>query len=167
MYSIAPSCDSLTDHVGDDSSEICKYLIAKCPKSVRVSDNNYSELPIHFFLDDCQHRVVKEVVVSLLQEYTESYDMATYIGEVPNSVPFIQHIKPLLDEERELKDNVAYLQEVSGMFQDAVDGTENPSILIGSTCNTFVNWATVTTIQRLEAKMEEVLTELQDECNAD
>ena len=53
------------------------------------------------------------------------------------------------------------------MFQDAVDGTENPSLLTCSTCNTFVNWATVTSTQRLEARMEQISSQLQDECNAD
>ena len=81
--------------------------------------------------------------------------------------PFVRRIKTLLDEERELKENVAYLQEVSGLFQDAVNGTDNPSILIGSTCNTFVNWATVSSVQHLEARMEQISSQLQDECNAD
>ena len=103
----------------------------------------------------------------MLREYPESFNKRHTLYGSPTSIPFVRRIKTLLDEERELKENVVYLQEVSGVFQDAVDGTDNPSILIGSSCNTFVNWATVTTIQRLEAKMEEVLTELQDECNAD
>ena len=47
--------------------------------------------------------------------------------------PFVQRIKPLLDdEERELKESVAYFQQVSGVFQDAVDGTDNPSPLASS-----------------------------------
>ena len=86
---------------------------------------------------------------------------------VPSSIPFVQRIKPLLDEERELKENVAYLQEVSVVFQDAVEDTDNPSSLASSTCDSFCNWATVTSIQRLEARLVQILTEIQDECNAD
>ena len=85
----------------------------------------------------------------------------------PSSVPFIQRIKPLLDEERELKENVAYLQEVSGVFQDAVNGTDNPSPLASSTCDAFDNWATVSFVKRLEARMGQILAELQEECNTD
>ena len=106
----------------------------------------------------------------LLREYPESYDVAAPndTGDlVPSSIPFIQRIKSLLDEERELKETIDYLREVSTVFQDAVEGTDNPSSLASSTCDSFCNWATVTSIQRLEAKMEQVLTELQNECNSD
>ena len=102
----------------------------------------------------------------MLRKYPESYDIAT--GDVvPSSIPFIQLIKPLLDEEREVKENIVHLKEVSGVFQDAVDGTDNPCLLASSTCDAFVNWATVSFVQRLEARLEQVLTELQDECNAE
>jgi hypothetical protein len=72
-----------------------------------------------------------------------------------------------VDEEKELKKNVAYLQDVSETFFDAVDGIENPSPLASSTYDAFGNWANVSFVQRLEAKIEQVLTELQEECNAD
>ena len=130
------ACLSFDDHLGDDSSEICKYLTVKCPDSARILDN-MTRLPIHILLEHCQHRTIKEIVVCLLRAYPESYNTAscntsTSFADLdpipaPSSVIFIQHIKPLLDEERELKENVAYLQEVSGVFQDAVDGTDNPS----------------------------------------
>ena len=163
------ACISLTHHRGSNSSEICKYLIEQCPESVRIpgSEENHSMLPIHILLRHCQHRLVKEVVVSLLRAYPESYDMTASGGRVPRSKPFVQRIKPLLDEERELKENVAYLHEVSGAFQDAVNGTENPSPLASSTCHSFCNWATVTSIQRLDSRLVQNSTELQDECNAD
>ena len=163
------ACRSLTRHLGDDSSEICKYLIEKCPQSVQMLDNK-EWFPIHYLLEHCQHRPVKGVVVCLLRAYPESYNFATYYetGYVhPSSNPFVNHIKPLLDEERELKENVAYLREVSESFHDAVNGTGNPHPLASSTCDFFCNWATVTFVQRLEAKMEQVLTELQNECNSD
>ena len=163
------ACRSLARHRGDDSSEICKYLIEQCPESIRVLDN-MERLPIHELLQQCQRfRTVKEVVVSLLRAYPESYNMATSRNPLPSpsSVPFIQRIKTLLAEERELKENVAYLREVSGVFQDAVNGTKAPSSLISSTCDSFCNWATVTSVQRLEAKMEQIVTQLQGECNAD
>ena len=162
------ACASLTHHLGDDSSEICKFLISKCPEPVQILDD-MEWLPIHHLLRRYQHRLVKEVVVCLLQEYPESYNMAAAVvpTAAPSSNPFIQRIKPLLDEERELKENVTYLQEVSGLFNDAVVGTETPSSLTHSTCNAFCNWATVTFVQRLEARMEQIVTQLQDECNAD
>ena len=160
------ACRSLTRHLGDNLSEICKYIISKCPESVRMRTNG-SELPVHVLLRHSQHRTIKEVVVCLMRAYPESYNMATSGGRVPSSIPFIQRIKPLLDEEKELKENVAYLQEVSRVFQDAVDDTPNPIQLASSTCDTFGNWATVSFVPRLETKMALIVTELQNECNAD
>jgi len=161
------ACMILVHHPGDDTSEICKYLIAECPESARTAADNSQRLPIHILLSHCQHRLVKEVAVCLLREYPESYDMTASGCRVPSSVPFIQRIKPRLDEEKELKENVAYLQEMSGLFQDAVEGTENPSPLAGSICDAFSDWATVTFVNRLEVKMELVSLDLQNECNAD
>ena len=86
---------------------------------------------------------------------------------VPSSIPFIRLIKPLLDEERELKENIVQLKEVTAVFQDAVDGTDIPSQLASSTCDVFRNWATITFVKRLEARLEQTLTELQDECLAE
>ena len=52
------------------------------------------------------------------------------------------------------------LQEVSGVFH-------NPSQLASSTCDAFSNWATVFFVHRLDARLEQVSNELQDECNAE
>ena len=157
------ACHSLIRHLGDNLGEICKYLIEQCPESVRMMDND-SRLPIHLLLRHCQHRPVKEVVVYLLREYTESYNMASGRYRAPSSIPFIQRIKPLLDDERELKENVADLQQLSGVFKDAVGGTDND--LASSTSIVFNNW-TKTITQDLEDRMEEISIRLQDECNVE
>ena len=148
----------------DVHSDVC--LLQECPESVRVLDND-SWLPIHLLRRHCQHPLVKEVVVSLLREYPESYGMASGYYRAPSSFQFVQRIKPLLDdEEREHKESVAYFQQVSGVFQDAVDGTDNPSPLASSTYIVFDSW-TKSLAQHLEARMEQISTELQNECNAD
>ena len=154
------ACRSLTRYLGDDSSEICKYLIEQNPESVRIPVFR-GHLLIHLLLRHRQHRPVKEVIVSLLRAHPESYNMGAYDSVLPSSIPFIQSIKPLLDEERELKENVADLQEMSGVFQDAVD-----SPLASSTYIVFDSWAK-SLAQSLEARMEQISTELQDECNVE
>ena len=164
------ACRSLIRHLGDDSSEICKYLIAKCPELVRIPGLREGP-PIHLLLRHCQHPLVKEVVVCLLREYPESYGMVASGSCAPSSIPFVQRIKPLLDGERELKESelgesVAYLQQVSMVFQDAVDGTNNPSPLASSTYIVFDSW-TKSFTQHLEARMERISTELQYECNVE
>ena len=159
------ACRSL-DH-SNSSGEICKYLIAKCPESVRIMTES-SALPIHELLSHCQHRRVKEVVVCLLRAYPESYNIVESRRDVaPSSIPFVRRIKPLLDEERELKENVAHLQEVSETFFDAVNDTKTPSSLISSTCETFVSWATVSFVKRLEARIKQISMQIQHECNVD
>ena len=71
-----------------------------------------------------------------------------------------------MERERELGESVADLQQVSEVFQDAVDGTDNPSPLASSTYIVFDSW-TKSLAQHLEARMEQISTELQNECNAD
>lgn len=66
------ACNSLARHKGNDSSEICKYLIQKCPGSVKLA-NRLDYLPIHCLQINCEYRLVREVVICLLREYPESY----------------------------------------------------------------------------------------------
>ena len=109
-----------------------------------------------------------------MRAYPESFDMATVYGDppAPSSIPFIQGIKPLLDEEKEIKENIVYLQEMTVVFQDAVEGTPNPAGaaffvqrgLACLTCDAFGSWATSFT-RDLKARKEQILTELQNECN--
>ena len=61
---------------------------------------------------DSSIRVVKEVVACLLREYPESFNKGHFLHGAPNSIPFVRRIKTLLDEEKELKENVAYLQKL-------------------------------------------------------
>ena len=98
--------------VGMNVSQICssgwpsnvQAAWPKCPESTSIPVGSET-LPIHHLLSHCQHRQVKEVIVSLLREYPESYNMATSRNPIPapSSVPFIQRIKPLLEKRGNLK----------------------------------------------------------------
>ena len=89
-----------------------------------------------------------------MRAYPESFDMATVYGDppAPSSIPFIQGIKPLLDEEKEIKENIVYLQEMTVVPRACL------------TCDAFGSWATSFT-RDLKARKEQILTELQNECN--
>ena len=132
-----------------DSMEICKYLIDKCPAAARVL-NNDAALPIHDLNRGCDYRVVREVVVRLLQEYPESIDARPQQGNrtdaqqlnarPPSDVPFIKSIKPYLDEEKELKETIASLKENKSALTETITCTNDE--LMRSAFTVFDSWTT-------------------------
>jgi len=155
------ACESLAQYKGNDSSEICKYLIDNCPAPVRTLDHD-GQLPIHILQNSCDHRVVREVVVCLLREYPESHWAQPLSGRPPSDVPFIQSIKPFLDEERELKETIASLEESKSSLTDAVACTNNQ--LTRSAFAVYDAWAT-SFINTTEDKLQPISSQLQDMCN--
>jgi len=146
-----------------DNKEICKYLISEYPESVRCIGSD-GELPIHLLVTSCQHQAVREVIVCLLRAYPESYDIQVrgVRGSAPSSFPFIQHANSLLVEERALQDNIAQLKLIMGAFDNAVKCTGED--LIKSTCTVFHSWV-VSSIQRIESKIELNLSLIQQACD--
>lgn len=154
-----------------DSEEICKYLIDKCPAAARVL-NNDAALPIHDLNRGCDYRVVREVVVRLLREYPESIDARPQQGNrtdaqqlnarPPIDVPFIKSIKPNLDEEKELKETIASLEESKSFLTENVTCTNDE--LMRSAFTVFNSWAT-SFINTTEDKVGSILVKLQDMCN--
>jgi len=132
-----------------DSEEICKYLIDKCPAAIRMF-NDYDELPIHDLNRGCDYRVVREVVVRLLREYPESIDARPQQGNrtdaqqlnarPPSDIPFIKSIKPYLDEEKELKETIASLEESKSSLTETVTCTNDE--LMRSAFTVFDSWVT-------------------------
>jgi len=155
------ACLLLTRTKTCNSNDICKYLIRKCPASVRMLDHD-GDLPIHILQDSCDHGAIKEAVVCLLREYPESYDRLPQHGHPPSSNPFIQSIKPLLDEEKELKETAASLTESASSLIEAVTCTNDE--LMRSAFTVFNSWAT-SFINTTEDKLGSILVKLQDMCN--
>ena len=160
------ACLALIRHRGSMTSlQICKYIIKNCPVSVRVAGSR-EELPIHYLLRHCHHRSVLEVVILLLREYPESFDIEGANYPAPKSIPFVQRVMPYLNEERELKKNANGLKEISGTFKVAVDeaSTNKKAGLVGSAHNVFNSWAT-SCIQGLDLKKERISKNLQGLCD--
>ena len=163
------TCKCLTDHLDSHSANMCKCLIEHCPELTQIKWKTFSsgecgDLPSHFLFQHSQNPAVREIIVSLLRLYPDSYDMASRRRMAPKSVPFTQRIKPILDEELELKKNIKHMQEVSREFRFATNNTENQSSLAIAACDIFCNWATVVFIPHLEVNMERVTMQLQHEC---
>ena len=152
-----------------NSNEICKYLIQKCPGSVRMADR-FDRLAISYLQCVCAYRVVREVLVCLLRVYPESTDiqqphdrqLPRFTGHSSSSIPFIQSIKPYLDEEKELKETAASLKESIPSLTEAVSCTEDE--LMRSAFTVFDSWAT-SFINSTEEKLQLISTQLQDMCN--
>ena len=122
-------------------------------------------LPIHLFQDDCDYRVVREVVVCLLRGYPESYDIPQpycHVYRPPSSIPFIQSIKPHLDEEKELKETAASLINCTSSLNEAVTCSKDD--LMRSAFTVFDSWST-SFVNTMEGKVKLISTQLQDLCN--
>ena len=159
------ACHSLSKHKGRDSCEICKYLIVNCPASVRVFDDDSGILPIHIICFGCQYRIAREIVVCLLREYPESIDMRAsrrFRYLTPSSIPFIQRIKPHLDEEKELKDNIESLVDSTSSLTKAVTCTTDT--LVRSASTVFDSWST-SFVNTTEHKISSISMILQEMCN--
>ena len=146
----------------ESSSEICKYLIAKCTGAARTVSIRSGKLPIHLLQQECDHRVIREVVVCLLLEYPESVDIQFGIRAPPRSIPFIQSIKPHLDEEKELKQTVASLSNSTSSLTEAVSCTNDK--LVRTSCTVFNLWC-ISFINTTEDKLRVISTQLKDMCN--
>jgi len=159
----------------DNMSIICRYLITYCPRSIQSSTEK-GNLPIHLLLmHDSSHQVhplFRDIIVRLLREYPESYrksfgDTPSDI-RAPNSYAFIRHIKPLLDEEKELMESANQLrlmsigsEETPGTLSTAVECTSDE--LMRSTANVFNSWAT-SFVQVLDNKVEDISNQLDHAC---
>jgi len=156
----------LFKYTGRDSSEICKYLIQKCPESVRRSSDD-EELPIHILQDSCGYRFEREIIVCLLREYPESYhvlsgNMLSANQRNPGSYPIIMSIKALLDEEKELKETAVSLTDNTSSLTKAVACTNDD--LMRSAFTIFGSWST-SIINTTEDKLQLISTQLQEMCD--
>jgi len=157
---VATSTLAKVQGLDTDTKDICKFMIQECSESVRAT-NVYGMCPIHNLLNHCQYQAVREIVVSLLRAYPESYDM-TSSGQAPMSFGFIHHVNSLLTEERALQDHIAQLQLLPGAFVESVKCTRDG--LIKSTSDVFNNWV-VSSIQAIESKIELNSSLLQHACD--
>ena len=85
-------------------------------------------------------------------------------GSAPSSFMFIQHANYLLVEERALQDNITQLKLIMVAFDNAVKCTRDREDLIKSTCTVFHSWV-VSSIQRIESKIELNLSLIQQACD--
>ena len=88
--------------------------------------------------------------------------MSAYGGSLPRYNPFIQGIKPHLDEEKELKETAASLTDCTSSLTKAVACTNDQ--LMRSAFTVFDSWTT-SYINSTEEKVTLISRQLQDMCN--
>ena len=146
----------------DVSTEICEYLLSNCPESAKSEGSN-GELPLHYLLRRTHQQSSQKVAIMLLREYPESFYSECTVGGGPaSSNKFLQCIKPVLEEEKELNDTISHLQDLPSPFREAVACTTDP--LIKSTYTVFEDWA-VSFQRAMNAKMKCVCTNIHNICN--
>jgi hypothetical protein len=155
------ACLALLSYSTDNTSEICRYLIRKCPVLVRMA-NKDDHLPIHILIRRCNRRIVQEVVLLLLQEYPESYDMPTHMHHSePRRVHFVQKVKPFVDQQSELTSN---MRDLKGESQNmAAVSASSKNSLFASVSEVLKSWST-TRLYLMEEKLHHVSTKIRRTC---
>lgn len=155
------ACLALLTHSTDNSSEICGYLIRKCPVLVRMA-NKDGYLPIHYMMRACNRRTVQEIVLQLLQEFPFSYDMPTPIHQSePRRVPFIQKVKPFVGQQSALVSSIRDLRMASQTMADS--SASSMTCLFSSVCEVFQSWAT-SRLSMMEDKLAVVTAQIRRIC---
>jgi hypothetical protein len=162
--SLHMACLALLSYSTDNTSEICRYLIRKCPKLVRMANKN-DHLPIHILIRRCNRRIVQEVVMLLLQEYPESYDMPTHMHQSePRRVHFVQKVKPFVDQQSELTSNISNMRDLKGAAQNmAAVSASSKNSLFANVSEILKSWTT-TRLDLLEEELHHVSTKIRRTC---
>ena len=139
--------------------KITKYLIRNSPESIFVEDT-HGCLPIHILVAKYQLSGYLEIPVvgALLRIYPDCYDMPGYPPDnfAPSSVPFLEDLKPILDESDELLDDLS----IHGNIQDNLDeamGDEPPSLPV----DIFLSW-TKFRIEELDGAVNNTYDEIEE-----
>lgn len=143
------ACNSLSPDFTAGMAELCCFLAAKRPKSVRMV-SVYNELPIHLIMRHYDQAPVQNVILHLLRAYPQSIDIATAIpypyGVVesikPRSNPFVNSAFPVLEEERALKEEISFLTDAPAAWCEATQSSKATTLQIAAS-DVFATWATL------------------------
>lgn len=165
------ACVALSSRSTDNMMEICKFLATECPESVRVVQR-YDCLPIHFIATYSNRSRVQSALTTLLREYPESIDISAKTSRFdihPRSIPFIQRVGSLLQDERTLKDELSFLSEASAAWHEATLLSGNNLHLHLSVSNVFRKWATsrAQTFSHQLTRIPELILEIGRECEGE
>lgn len=153
----------------DNMAEICRFLATECPESVRLV-NARGCLPIHFITKRANRPAVQSVLLTLLREYPQSVNMAadnTELHPSPWSVPFIQRIGPLLQEELALEGDIVFLADTSNAWSEATHSSQD--IFQATVSNIYKKWSTLRreTFMQRSATIPGLIADACRECAGD
>ena len=139
------ACNGLAEYqTADNMMDLCCFLIKECPASVRLGTTR-GTYPIHRVAERCHQPAVQQVVLAILREHPESAELpaASEGGREfpsPSTVPFIQRVAVLLQEERVLQEDAAFLVEAAAMWHELAP-TISGSPQMVSVTEVFLGWA--------------------------
>lgn len=158
------ACMHLLEYSTENSAKICHYIIDKCPEMMKQTDVE-GNIPIHFIARRCNRPAIQGVLVRLLREYPESYDTTVKAWGYPpldlRSIPFLQHVKPILDEEKIINANIALLQDTSPKLMAATAFSGN--CIVTGVSDIFDLWSTSYNL-RMKSRCSEFSTAIDVIC---
>lgn len=148
----------------ENTSRICRFLISECPEAVRTKGRRGNGLPIHYLARRCNRPLVQDLIILSLRHYPQAVNVKAvrYLPEL-STVPFIQKIAPLLQQEADLKAERVWLSQARtnfGIYTDSLDETAT-SIVQASVV--FSSWASnrITNMPAKEEALKQQIAEIQ------
>jgi hypothetical protein len=112
----------------ENMARICRYLVSEYPQGVRIRAQGGRGLPIHYLARRCNRPLVQDLVILMLKHYPQAIDIkaASYLPKL-DTVPFIQQIGPLLQQEAGIEEELKVKSEFEGEDIDESDEEDEES----------------------------------------
>ena len=159
------ACISLTEFSTENMTESCCFLAKECPQSVAMASNYFGCLPIHFVAKCSNRPAVQKVVIALLREFPASVDKVAENPRVyptPRSIPFINAVDSVLQEERACHEEMASLSDSSVAWREVMSTSRSELYLAAG--NVFQTWVSLRQ-QTLSSRLSSIPERLQQICH--
>ena len=142
----------------ENTAQICRFLVNECPQLVRSEGKSGRGLPIHFLAHRLNRPLVQEIAILLLKEYPDAIEIRTRsIFPQLSSRPFVQQIVPLLQQEKDMQQERAWLALASTNFHCFANS--NGAEVCVQVGDAFTNWAE-TKFRKAELEIQQKISEL-------
>jgi hypothetical protein len=140
----------------ENTARICSLLVSEYPQAIRIKGKGGRGIPIHYLARRCNRPLVQDLVILMLRHYPHAIDIeaAPYLPKLA-TVPFIQQIRPLVQQEMAIQEERAWLSKARTNFCVYTDSVATASFVKAS--EVFSSWAT----DRLAVKFPTIEEEIQ------
>jgi hypothetical protein len=145
----------------ENMARICRFLVSENPQAVRLKAEGGFGLPVHYLARRCNRPIVQDLVILLLNHYPQAVNImaAPYLPKLA-TVPFIQQVLPLVQQEIHIQEERIWLSQACtnlGIYTESV-GTA----LLGRMNEVFSSWAKDRLAVKFPALEEEIQAQIEE-----